>query len=140
MSDANPYFDALKAINLEVQAWYTGVAEANALDRLMARFSPQFSMVLPTGGTLDFATLRDIFAQHGGHRPGFAIEITSQVVVADYPCGAVVTYCERQSDGDVTLNLRRSTVVFERDAHGNVLCRHLQETFYADEAPPCTFM
>lgn len=132
MSDANAYFDALNRINVEVQAWYTGAAEGGALERLMARFSPQFSMTLPTGGTLDFATLRGIFAQHGGHRPGFAIQITDQAVVADYPRGAVVTYRERQLDEGVTLTLRRSTAVFEVDAGGNVLCRHLQETFCAE--------
>ncbi len=69
MSDANPYFDEIQAVNAEVEAWYSGAAQAGALDHLMAHFSPQFSMILPNGGTLDWPTLREIFAQHGGQRP-----------------------------------------------------------------------
>jgi len=136
MSDASPYFDELNAIHVEIQAWYRGTAEAradsDALDRLMARFSPQFSMILPTGATLDWSTLREIFAKHGGQRPDFGIAIADMAIVAQHPSGAVVTYSERQTDGGLNLNLRRSTAVLEIDAHGTVLWRHLQETFCVD--------
>jgi hypothetical protein len=129
MSDANLYFDEIQAVNAEVEAWYSGAAQAGALDQLMAHFSPQFSMILPNGGTLDWPRLREIFAQHGGQRPSFKIQITDSTIVTQYPGGAVVTYNERQSDGEHSLNLRRSTAVLEIDAHGKVQWRHLQETF-----------
>ncbi|MGF6243024.1 MULTISPECIES: DUF4440 domain-containing protein [Paraburkholderia] len=129
MSDANPYFEEIQAVNAEVEAWYSGAAQAGALDRLMAHFAPHFSMILPNGGTLDWPTLREIFAQHGGQRPDFAIQITDSTIVTQYPGGAVVTYHERQSDGEARRNLRRSTAVLEMDAHGKVQWRHLQETF-----------
>ena len=35
----------------------------------------------------------------------------------------------RQSDGEHSRNLRRSTAVLEIDAHGRVQWRHLQETW-----------
>jgi hypothetical protein len=132
MSEAKPFFDEIQAVNAEVQAWYAGTAEPAALDRLMAHFSPQFSMILPNGGTLDWPALREIFAQHGGQRPNFEIQITDSTIVAQYPSGAVVTYNERQSDGEQNRNLRRSTAVLEIDARGLVQWRHLQETFCAE--------
>jgi hypothetical protein len=132
MSDSNPFFDEIQAVNAEVQAWYAGTAGPGALDHLMAHFSPQFSMILPNGATLDWPTLREIFEEHGGQRPNFAIEITGGAFIARYPSGAVVTYIERQSDGEHNRNVRRSTAVLEIDAHGNVQWRHLQETFCAE--------
>lgn len=132
MSDASAYFDAIQAVNAEVQAWYAGTAQAGALDRLMAHFSAQFSMVLPSGATLDWPALREIFAQQGGQRPEFEIRITDSEIIAHYPGGAVVRYNERQSDGARNRNLRRSTAVLEIDAHGTVRWLHLQETFYTE--------
>jgi hypothetical protein len=125
----NPYFAELGDINAEVQAWYNSAADAAVLERLMARFSPQFSMVLPNGGTLNRATLHEIFAKNGGQYPGFEIAITDMMMIAQYPSGAVVAYNEHQSDGQGKRTLRRSTAVLERDAQGKVMWRHLQETF-----------
>ncbi|SDG79119.1 hypothetical protein SAMN05216466_105193 [Paraburkholderia phenazinium] len=132
MSEANPYFDEIQTVNAEVQAWYTGAPQAGALDRLMAHFSAQFSMILPNGATLDWPALREIFAQHGGQRPNFEIQITDSAIIVQYPGGAVVRYNERQSDGEHSRNLRRSTAVLEMDAHGTVRWLHLQETFCAE--------
>ena len=132
MSDANLYFEEIQAVNAEVEAWYSGAAQAGALDHLMAHFSPQFSMILPNGGTLDWPTLRAIFALHGGQRPSFKIQITDSTIVTQYPGGAVVRYIERQSDGEHGCNVRRSTAVLEMDAHGKVQWRHLQETFCSE--------
>ncbi|WP_144157677.1 nuclear transport factor 2 family protein [Paraburkholderia sp. BCC1885] len=132
MSDANPYFAEIQAVNAEVQAWYNGTAPAGALDHLMAHFAAQFSMILPDGGTLDWPMLREIFSQYGGARPDFKIQITDSTILTQYPGGAVVTYIERQSDGEHNRNVRRSTAVLELDAHGTVRWRHLQETFCSD--------
>jgi hypothetical protein len=129
MSDANPYFEDIQAVNAEVEAWYTGASQAGALDQLMAHFSPQFCMILPDGGTLDWPMLREIFARHGGQRPNFKIRITDTTIIARYAGGAVVTYKESQWDGGHAANVRRSTAVLEIDAHGRVQWRHLQETF-----------
>jgi hypothetical protein len=125
----NPYFAELRAVNAEVQAWYNSAADAAVLESLMARFSPEFSMILPNGGTLNRASLHEIFAKNGGQYPGFEIAITDTVMVAQYPRGAVVSYNEHQSDGQGKRTLRRSTAVLECDAQGKVRWRHLQETF-----------
>jgi hypothetical protein len=131
MPQVNPYFAELDDVNADVQAWYNSAADVGVLERLMARFSPQFSMILPNGGTLNHTTLREIFAKNGGQYPGFEIAITDMAMVAQYPCGAVVSYNEHQSDGQGKRTLRRSTAVLELDAQGKVMWRHLQETFCA---------
>jgi hypothetical protein len=130
--EVNPYFVELGEINADVQAWYNSAADAAVLERLMARFSPQFSMILPNGATLNRATLHDIFAKNGGQYPGFELAITDMAIVAQYPSGAVVTYNEHQTSGDGKRTLRRSTAVLERNAAGKVMWRHLQETLCAD--------
>ncbi|MGA7780654.1 MAG: hypothetical protein WCA85_23540 [Paraburkholderia sp.] len=132
MQEANPYFAELDDINALVQAWYNSAADAGVLERLMARFSVEFSMILPNGGTLNYPALREIFAKNGGQYPGFEIATTDMVIVARYPAGAVVTYNEHQSDGQGKRTVRRSTAVLEIDEQGKVMWRHLQETICAD--------
>jgi hypothetical protein len=132
MQEVNPYFAEIDDVNALVQAWYNSAADAAVLERLMGRFSADFSMILPNGGTLNYATLHEIFARNGGQYPGFEIAIIDKAVLASYPTGAVVTYTEHQSDGHGKRTLRRSTAVLELDAQGKVMWRHLQETFCAE--------
>jgi hypothetical protein len=132
MQEVNPYFAELDDVNAEVQAWYNSAVDAAVLERMMARFSPHFSMVMPDGRPLNRATLHEIFTKNGGQYPGFQIASTDLVMVAQHACGAVVTYNEHQSDGQGKRTLRRSTAVLERDAQGKVMWRHLQETFCLD--------
>jgi hypothetical protein len=132
MHEVNPYFAELGEINADVQAWYNSAVDAAVLERLMARFSPQFSMVLPNGATLNRAALHEIFVKNGGQYPGFELAITDMVMVAQYPSGAVVTYNEHQTTRDGKRTLRRSTAVLERNAEGKIMWRHLQETLCVD--------
>lgn len=129
MTDSNPYFDELNRIHVEIQALFDGSAEAGAVDRLMTRFAPSFLLVMPNGTLLDHAGLRETFAGLAGARPGSQITIRDVAIVAEYPAGAVVRYREYQRDDSGNANVRRSTAVFDRDAHGNVTWRHLHETF-----------
>ncbi|MGF6769216.1 hypothetical protein P3T18_001686 [Paraburkholderia sp. GAS199] len=129
MNDNNPYFKELDDIHVEIQALFDGSADAGALDRIMARFAPSFTLVMPSGAVLDRASLHDTFARLNGARPGSQIQIKDRVIVAQYESGAVVTYREFQRDDTGTANVRRSTAVMEVDAHGLVRWRHLQETF-----------
>jgi hypothetical protein len=132
MQEVNRYFAEIEDVIALVQAWYNSAADMGVLERLTGRFSADFSMILPNGGTLNHATLHEIFAKNGGQYPGFEIVITDKAVLASYPSGAVVTYNEHQSDGHGKRTLRRSTAVLELDAQGTVMWRHLQETFCAE--------
>lgn len=69
MNNSNPYFKELGDIHVEIQALFDGSADHGALDRIMARFAPQFTLVMPSGLALDFTGLREIFAKLNGARP-----------------------------------------------------------------------
>ncbi|AJZ59405.1 hypothetical protein OI25_1021 [Paraburkholderia fungorum] len=129
MNNSNPYFNELADIHVEIQALFDGSADHGALERIMARFAPQFTLVMPSGLVLDHAGLRTTFTKLNGARPGSQITIRDMEIVSEYPSGAVVKYREYQRDSAGNANVRRSTAVLELDAHGKVMWRHLQETF-----------
>ena len=98
---------------------------------LLARFSPDFTMVSPGGQQLDGAGLTKFFQGSGGSRPGLAMRITDLTLIQESSVGASVTYREFQSlpGGDSTERL--STVVYEKTPAGTLLWRHLHETWVA---------
>ncbi|HEX7936465.1 MAG TPA: DUF4440 domain-containing protein [Paraburkholderia sp.] len=132
MNDSNPYFKELDAIHVEIEAWFDGSADDLALERIMARFAPQFTLIMPSGAVLDHAALRETFTKLRGTRPGSRIELRDRAIVAHYPSGAVVGYREYQQDDAGNANVRRSTAVMDVNAQGNVTWRHLHETFCAE--------
>ncbi|WP_027777868.1 hypothetical protein [Paraburkholderia caledonica] len=129
MNNNNPYFNELDAIHVEIEALFDGSADDLALERIMARFAPQFTLIMPSGAALDRTALRETFARLRGTRPGSQIDIRDRVIVAEYPSGAVVKYREYQRDNAGNANVRRSTAVMDVDAQGKVTWRHLHETF-----------
>nr|WKF58324.1 hypothetical protein HUO10_002822 [Paraburkholderia busanensis] len=128
-NNSNPYFQELDDIHVEIAALFDGSADEGALQRIMARFTPQFTLVMTSGNALDYAGTQAIFSTLRGARPGLQITIRDMEMVAEYATGAVVKYREYQRDGAGNANVRRSTAVMEIDAQGKVMWRHLQETF-----------
>jgi hypothetical protein len=129
MTNSNPYFKELGDIHADIQALFDGSADHGVLDRIMARFAPQFTLIMTSGIALDHAGVREIFAKLNGARPGSQISIRDMEIVSEYPSGAVVKYREYQRDNTGNANVRRSTAVMDLDAQGKVTWRHLQETF-----------
>jgi hypothetical protein len=129
MHNSNPYFNELDDIHVEIAALFDGSADEGTLERIMARFAPQFTLVMTSGNALDHAGVRDVFTKLRGARPGSQITIRDMELVAEYASGAVVKYREYQRDNAGNANVRRSTAVMELDAQGKVMWRHLQETF-----------
>ncbi len=78
---------------------------------------------------LDFAALNELFMLAGGKKLGFRIELSELRGIALHDGGATVSYREQQTDATGLHSDRRSTVVFEKQADGRVIWRHLQETF-----------
>jgi hypothetical protein len=132
MNNNNPYFKELVDIHVDIQAWFDGSVDDGALQRIVARFAPQFSLVMPSGAALDRNGLSEVFGKLHGARPGSQITIRDMAMVAEYASGAVVTYREYQRDNTGNANVRRSTAVMELDAHGKVTWLHLQETLCAE--------
>ncbi|AWM90389.1 DUF4440 domain-containing protein [Pseudomonas sp. 31-12] len=129
MTDYTEYFDEVIQAHIAIEQWLAEDQDESALERLLTRFSPQFSMISPLGRVLDFAALNELFLLAGGRKLGFRIELSDLRGIALYDGGAVVSYRERQTDATGLHSDRRSTVAFEKQASGPVIWRHLHETF-----------
>ncbi|EPE3626548.1 DUF4440 domain-containing protein [Serratia nevei] len=121
----NPYFTEVIDAHIAIERWLgKGAGEEQAL---LARFTPDFSMIALSGAPLDFAALCAFFRAHRAAKPGLEIEIEEMKLVAEWPTGAVVSYREKQSLPGQNATLRYSTVVFERQPSA-LGWRHLHET------------
>jgi hypothetical protein len=133
MTDYTDYFDEVIQAHVAIEQWFAVEEDDAALDRLLSRFSPQFSMVSPLGRVLDLEALSALFRMAGGKKIGFRIELSELRGIALHERGATVSYREKQTDATGLHSDRRSTVVFEKEASGKVVWRHLQETFCSGE-------
>ncbi|CAD5198547.1 MULTISPECIES: DUF4440 domain-containing protein [unclassified Pseudomonas] len=129
MNDKALYLNEVIETLTAIEQWFSGAMADNALESLLARFSETFSMVTPTGRQLDKAGLGELFSSAGGHRPGCVITLGELEVIALHEAGAVVRYREWQADDTGTPTDRLATAVFEKQPGGQVLWRHLHETF-----------
>jgi hypothetical protein len=129
MTDFTDYFDEVIQAHVAIEKWLAEEQDASELECLLTRFSPQFSMVSPLGRVLDFDALEQLFMLAGGKKLGFRIQLSELRGLALHNGGATVSYREQQTDATGLHSDRRSTVVFEKQADGKVLWRHLQETF-----------
>jgi len=125
----NRYFQEVLDAHEFIRCWL-GEAEAQegVCDNLLARFSPEFTMVSTAGILLDFDALNHFFRTQRGVRKGLTLDIMDMQMVAESEKGATVCYKEQQHVPGQNTTLRFSTVLFTLDPQGNVLWRHLQET------------
>jgi len=129
MNDYQDYFDEVIEAHRQIEQWFALPQGNDALDNLLTRFSPRFSMITPLGRVLDFEALTALFKMAGGMRNGFRIELSELRGIDQHERGATVSYRERQVDATGQETDRRSTVVFEKELSGRVVWRHLHETF-----------
>ena len=128
MTDYSEYFEEVIQAHEAIERWFAVERDDAELERLLARFSPEFSMISPLGRMLNFEALSGLFRMAGGKKPGFRIELSELHGIALHECGATVSYREEQTDTSGSHTDRRSTVVFEKHQSGRVVWRHLQET------------
>ncbi|WP_248732049.1 DUF4440 domain-containing protein [Pseudomonas sp. MWU13-2517] len=130
MNDYSVFFDEVIHTHIQIEQWFAGVAPEGTLQSLLARFSPEFSMVAPaTGARVNAAGVNALFTRLGGMRPGLKITLSEMAGIDQHANGATVTYREHQIDDSGTQTDRRATVVFEKQAGGALLWRHLHETY-----------
>ena len=141
-----PPIDLVEAARFEVLGlheffvgWFTGTLEDtdDAFARLEQSLHAQFSMIAPSGETLDrAAVVASVRAAHSTAGDGFAIEIRDVVARVTAEDAVLVTYEEWQLDGERVESRRASTAWFARAAGAptRVQWRHLHETFRVE--PP----
>lgn len=115
--------------------WFNATLEDSdaVFSRAEQAFHRDFSMVLPSGTTIDRGSvLGQIRAAHGSadHERPSKIEIVDLATHIDGADGALVSYEERQFAGDVLQNRRISSAYFvaASDAPSGVQWRRLHET------------
>lgn len=132
MTASNRYFDDVLSTHVLIRDWLAGAEnKAEKCTALLARFSPHFSMIAPSGKRLDSAGLAAFFTAAAGSRPGLEMHITDLTLLQESGIGAVVAYREIQSQPGVDSTERWSTVVYENTTDGRLLWRHLHETWVA---------
>lgn len=125
----NRYFEEVLNAHVLIGSWLSNKdANDTVCENLLARFSPEYSMVTPGGDLLDFTTLNAFFRTQRGSRPGLEIDISDMQIVTESENGATVVYKELQKLPGKDPTLRFSTVVFELSHNGEVSWRHLHET------------
>ncbi|WP_095148989.1 DUF4440 domain-containing protein [Pseudomonas sp. Irchel s3a18] len=129
MKDYREYFNEVIQTHIDIEQWFSGTGNREVLTRLLTRFSPQFSMIVPNGNALDAPALNQLFDTLGGARPGLRISLSELRGIDQHPGGATVSYRERQSDDRGVLTDRRATAVIEKGPSGDMLWRHLHETY-----------
>ncbi|MBP5946573.1 MULTISPECIES: DUF4440 domain-containing protein [unclassified Pseudomonas] len=129
MTDYTDYFAEVIEAHEAIERWFAVAEDETALERLLTRFSPRFSMISPLGRVLDFEALRGLFQIAGGKKNGFRIELSQLHGIALHERGATLSYREQQSDASGLHTDRQSTVVFEKLESGRVVWLHLHETF-----------
>ncbi|SDM55568.1 hypothetical protein SAMN05216517_10540 [Janthinobacterium sp. OK676] len=134
MTATNPCFDDVLSTHVLIREWLSGEAAAENCAQLLARFSPDFTMVAPGGMRLDHAGLTGFFQGAGGSRPGLAMRIADLQLIQESATGATVSYREFQSLPGAEDTERWSTVVYEKTPDGALLWRHLHETWAARAA------
>ncbi|MFJ7313387.1 DUF4440 domain-containing protein [Pseudomonas sp. NPDC098747] len=129
MTDYTDYFAEVIEAHEAIERWFAVAEDETALERLLTRFSPRFSMVSPLGRVLDFEALRALFQMAGGKKNEFRIELSELRGIALHERGATVSYREQQTDASGFHSDRRATVVFEKLESGRAIWLHLHETF-----------
>ncbi|MBN3966442.1 DUF4440 domain-containing protein [Pseudomonas gregormendelii] len=129
MNDYREYFDEVIEAHRQIEQWFAGPQPPAVVENLLMRFSPQFSMITPAGRFMDFEQLGELFRKAGGARIGLRIELCEMHGIDLHERGATLSYRELQNDATGLQTDRRSTVVFEKLESGQVVWRHLHETF-----------
>lgn len=120
---------------MEIHQWiedvFTGSSEhATSLEKLLASFSEDFTMVTIRGQVVDFSLTRELFHNNAGRRPELRIVIDEYKMLLDAPHGVVCRYRETHHDAGEALT-RWSVVVMELD-QDKPRWRYLHETKIAE--------
>ncbi|POG10050.1 hypothetical protein BGP84_10045 [Pseudomonas putida] len=124
----NPYLQEVIDLHVLIEALFArGEGQVEAM---IERFTPDFSMITPTGLQVCLQDVSALFAKRAGSQPGLTIELTGLETLAQGPDGAVVRYQETHRQPDQDTKTRLSTALFSLQGD-RVLWRHLHETWAA---------
>lgn len=114
-----------------IEEWFNGSKNATPelLDKLLAKFSHNFSMINPNGNQLNYSDLRVFLSKMHAARVGVRIEVTEPIIIHEDDNICILQYAEIQHLSDKVLH-RLSTAIFVSDDADSVLWQHLHETWH----------
>jgi hypothetical protein len=129
MTALNPFVQEVFDAHLAIEQWLSGLAPRESLPALLKRFSARFTLLGPQGTLLDRQGIESFFSSSHGARPGLSIALDEVAPVGAWDGSTLIGYRERQTVSNGHQTLRRSLALFDRDRSGNVVWRHLHETW-----------
>ncbi|MFN4161575.1 MAG: DUF4440 domain-containing protein [Stenotrophomonas sp.] len=121
-------FDEVRMLHMLIEDWFNARLPASDLERLLARFTDDFSMVGIGGVRLDKPALARFFAGAHGRRAGLRIEVAELAAIA-LPGGAcAVRYREDHTDHAGGATRREALAVLVAGHDGGLQWAALQET------------
>ncbi|OUM22651.1 hypothetical protein [Pseudomonas putida] len=124
----NPYLQEVVDLHVLIEALFA--RGEGAVESMVERFHPEFSMVTPNGLQVSLKDVATLFAQRAGSQPGLAIELIGLESLAQWPEGALIRYQETHRLPGQSAKTRISTALFSVQG-GRILWRHLHETWAA---------
>ncbi len=121
-------FDEVRLLHVMIEDWFNARVPARDLERLLARFSDDFSMVGIGGMRLDKPALARFFASAHGGRPGLRIEVAELAPIALPGDACAVRYREDQTDAAGLSTRREALAVLVIGPGGELQWTALQET------------
>lgn len=125
---SNPAFEEVRVLHLMIEDWFNARLPASALERLLARFSDDFSMVGIGGVRVDKPALARFFAATHGGRAGLRIAVADLAAIALPGAACAVRYREDHTDAAGVSTRRESLAVLVAGPEGGLQWRALQET------------
>lgn len=125
---SNAAFEEVRVLHVMIEDWFNARLPASALERLLARFSDDFSMVGIGGVRLDKAALARFFAGAHGGRAGLHIAVAEQALIALPGAACAVRYREDQTDAAGVSTRREALAVLVVGPEGELQWTALQET------------
>ncbi|WP_017627628.1 hypothetical protein [Nocardiopsis chromatogenes] len=122
--------EEIAELHRHIEAWLRGEADPGTLKDFLGMLTPGFRLYAPGGDVVDAAALEKGFPSAHGSAPDLVLAVREPLVVAEDDATVVAAYEEHQ-DSAQEHSVRRSTVVFLRDAtarHG-LRWHHLHETW-----------
>jgi len=121
-------FNEIHDLHVLIEDWFTGRSPVDALTKLLARFSEDFSMVGVRGVRLDKPALAGFFASAHGSRPGLRITVDAMQYLPLAPAACAVRYREDQIGADGTGNRREALAILVTGTDGTLRWQALHET------------
>ncbi len=119
---------AIDALHRVLQNWFNAQGPDDPAI-VLAHFDPAFTMMTPAGGQVAFAAFAAGLPTMRGSRPGLVMVISDVAVRYADDRAALVTYQERQSQGEAVTDRVSTALLLNAHPSGVPQWRHLQETW-----------